>query len=333
MENALALVPITNKETVVEIFFSDGIQDKITAIEEDAKNYVADIKTDAGRKACKSKAASIAKQKVVVENAKKDLKADVLATGKKIDAVWNRIKERMDAARDLVRKPLTEYEEEKARKDQEERDRIQREIEEEDRKKKEELEARERAVAEKEAEFKRLEDERLAKEKAEQEEKERIEREARIAQEAKETAEREAKEAIERAEQEKKDAIAKAEKDKERAEMERQKVIAQAKDDRIKAAETADRLKKEAVVKAEREKQAAIQEERQRQEKIKADEAERKRIEKKKADQLAANLNHIRKYNREMLEDFAKIGVSTKLGTEIIKASVGKQIRHLTVNY
>lgn len=309
------LVPITDTTKVMEVFLGEKLQESIDEIEKDALNYVADINTLKGRNECKAKAAGIAKQKVVIEKAKKELKADYLAKGKRLDVVWNSIKKRMDDIRDKVREPLTKWEEEKARKDQEERERIQFELEWDEALEMNTLVDREREVAKKEAALQAAEDARLAKEKAAQAEKDRIDREARIAIEAKEKAEREAKEAIEKAEREKAEA-------EEKAKIEKEQAI----EDARLAKEKAEREKKEAIEKAQRE-------ERERQKEIARIAEEKAAKEKTEADRKAKHKSHQKKIHREIIEDMGKLGFSEKDVIEFIKKAATGQIRNIVIKY
>ncbi len=309
------LIPVTDQKAIEEIFLSDGLQSKIEEIKKDAENYVADVSTKKGRDACKSKAAGIAKQKVVIDNAGKDLKSDYKKKCDDIDSVRKWARDTLDETKIAVRKPVTDWEMEEERRIEAERQQAEFELDYDEAVNENELFDRQKEVERKEAELQRQEDERKYKEEQERQLREQAEREARIAQEAKEKAECEAQEAIEAEKRAKIEAELKAKQDAERAEQE----------------------KKEALERAEREKQEAIEsakrEEIERQLKIKQEAEEKARVEKDKAEKKAANVAHQKKINREALNCFMKEGIKEGQAREIITMIAHKKIKNITVNY
>ena len=199
----------------------------------------------------------VARSKTYIDNAGKDLVAELKALPKQIDESRRIVRERLDALKDEVRKPLTDWEAEQDRLKAEEAARIKAE---EDRKQFEadhEMallmnDAFDREVAEKKAEAERqriAHEEELKRQAAEQAKREAEEKAARERAEAArreaelklkaEQAERDRIEAEQRAQRE-------AEEARQRAEREKQEAIAAA---QRKAQEEADRIRREAEAK------------------------------------------------------------------------------------
>lgn len=309
------IVPVTDQKAIEEIYLSDGLMKQIEIIKKDAENFVADISTGAGRKECKSKAFSIAKQKGVIDKAGKDLGAEYRLNIQKINDVRNNATKILGEVQEKVRKPLTEWEMEQDRIKQEKRDLVELEMAMEEGIAENELFDRQKEVERREAELEAKEEERLAKECAEQEEKERIKREARIATEARERAEREAKESIEAEKRATIEAEFKAKQDAERAERE----------------------KKETAKRVELEKQEAIdlakREEIERQERERSAQEEDARITKEIEDRKAANKAHQKKIRVEALKSFKENGVGGDVAGNVTALIVAGVIKHVTINY
>ena len=186
----------TIESTDLAGFFTDVVTDEfLERIEEEARSIIPDTSTAKGRQAIGSLANKIAKGKVMIDNAGKELVSEWKTKANVIDVERKVIRERLDALKVEIRQPLTEWEEEQA---------VIKAAEE---LKKEIAEAYASAVIEndlfdtkRELERWRLEaielERRRATEEAERKEAERIRAEQR-AKEAAETAEREKQEAIE----------------------------------------------------------------------------------------------------------------------------------------
>jgi len=320
------LIPITNQKEIEKIFLSDGLMKHIEAIKTDALNYVSDISTAIGRKAYASKAREIASQKVIIDNAGKELKEEYKRSCDRIDAVRKTSRDTLDIVRDTVRAPLDAWE-------KEEKDRIERERQEVEYQMvwdeaivENDLYNRKKDVERREAELERKRLEQEQKEREEAAEKKRIAREEEITRQAKERAEKAAQAAIEAAEKKAAADKAKAAKDKIEAEL------------RAKfAAEKVERDKKEALEKATREKLEAIENakreeiERQTRERIAAERkaAEEARIAKEKAE----NIEHQKKINGEAVQCFVACLLTQELSEGIIKLISEKSIKHVTINY
>ncbi|MDE9584579.1 hypothetical protein [Citrobacter braakii] len=248
IEKSSAMAVFTNNEKLDPI---------IEKIEKEARSLVPDVSTKKGRDAIASMAHKVARSKTYIDNAGKDLVAELKALPKQIDESRRIVRERLDALKDEVRRPLTEWEAEQERIKAEEAAKIKAE---EDRKRfesdheiallmneKHDREAKEKAE---EAERQRLAHEeelkRQAAEQAKREAEEKAAAELAAAKKREEDAiaaraqaELLAKQAQERAEQEAKDAAAKAEAEKKAAIEAEQR----------KAQEEADRIKREAEAK------------------------------------------------------------------------------------
>ncbi|WP_272517746.1 MULTISPECIES: cell envelope biogenesis protein TolA [unclassified Providencia] len=320
MANELVVI---EKSKALDVFkSSNSVEDIISKIESEVNSFVNDVNTDKGRKEIKSLAYRVAQSKTYLDGLGKDLVAELKEIPKLIDANRKTVRDRLDALRDKVRQPLTEWEAEQ--------DRIKAEKQmlawhEEalkmnaafDKALAERIESdheiallmnekfdRDLAEAKEEAERLRIaHEEELKKQAAEQA---RLEAEQKAQQEIEAAAqrEREAKEAAERAEREKQEAIQRAEQEA-----------------------------KEAQERAEREKQSAIEAERKKAreaEQARLAEEERKRKEDAKRQE---DKEHRRKYNQETLQALVSNGFDEKLATEFIKLVASNQIPHMTMNY
>lgn len=254
---------IIEKQNAMAVFTTkEQLDPIIEAIEKEARSLVPDVSTRKGRDAIASMAHKVARSKTYIDNAGKDLVAELKALPKQIDESRRIVRERLDALKDEVRRPLTEWEAEQERiKAEEAMSAMHAEALEMNIKFDQELAAKFEADHEmallmnKDIDRDREEQRRLA-EQAQRERDERLKQEA--AEQARRDAEAKHKAEIEAA------ARREAE-EKARAELaERQ---------RIEAEQRAVREKQEAEARAEREKAAAVEAER-----LKAKQAEEKRL-------------------------------------------------------
>ncbi|HBQ3336369.1 hypothetical protein ACLAJF_13645 [Klebsiella pneumoniae] len=275
MSEIMDLVVIEKKNAMAVFTNNDQLDPLIEAIEKEARSLVPDVTTKKGRDAIASMAHKVARSKTYIDNAGKDLVAELKALPKQIDESRRVVRERLDALKDEVRRPLTEWEAEQERIKAEEamnalhaealvmnenidlQRAVQFEADHEmallmndafDREQADKAAEAERQRIAREEEIKRLAEEKAKREAAEQAQREidaaaAREREAIL---AKERAEREQREAAERAEREKQAAV---------------------EAERRKAQEEADRIRRE----AEQREQARLAEE-----KRKADEQARR---------------------------------------------------------
>ncbi|EHL80592.1 hypothetical protein FOC46_23195 [Citrobacter portucalensis] len=314
IEKSSAMAVFTNNEQLDPI---------IEKIEKEARSLVPDVSTKKGRDAIASMAHKVARSKTYIDNAGKDLVAELKALPKQIDESRRIVRERLDALKDEVRRPLTEWEAEQERIKAEEAARIKAE---EDRKKFESdheiallmNDAFDRELAEKKAEEERqriAHEEELKRQAAEQAKREAEEKAAAELAAAKKReedaiaaraqAELLAKQAQERAEQEAKDAAAKAEAEKKAAIAAEQR----------KAQEEADRIKREAEA-----KEAARL-------------AEEKRISDEKA-KREADVKHRKAVGNEIVNALtANTSISRDQAIEVLKAIIDGLVPRTQINY
>lgn len=303
MSESTDLVFIDKKNAMAVFTNNDQLDPLIEAIEKEARSLVPDVTTKKGRDAIASMAHKVARSKTYIDNAGKDLVAELKALPKQIDESRRVVRDRLDALKDDVRRPLTEWEAEQARiaaekAAEEERQRIEAE-------QKAALEALRKQV-EVDHEMALLMNDAFDREQAEKKaeaERQRIAREEEIARQAEEKARREAAEKAQR----EIDAAAARERDailaKERAERER-----------IEAQQRAGREQREAAERAEREKQAAVEAERRKAQ----EEADRIRREAEQRE-LARLAEEKRKADEQASRE-ADVKYRKAVGTDIVKA-------------
>ncbi|ANR76973.1 hypothetical protein BBB57_01085 [Kosakonia sacchari] len=301
MHNAMAV--FTTKEQLDPL---------IEAIEKEARSLVPDVTTKKGRDAIASMAHKVARSKTYIDNAGKDLVAELKALPKQIDESRRIVRERLDALKDEVRKPLTDWEAEQERKKAEEEARIKAE---EDRKQFE-ADHEMALLMNKDFDREREEQRRLA-EQAQRERDEQLKREAA------EQARRDA-EAKHRAELE---AAARREaEEKARAEAAERK--------RIEDAQRAQREAEAALQRAEQEKQEAIAAERRRQQEAEdARLAEQKRI----ADETAkreADVKHRKAVGTEIVNALlANTSLTREQAIEVLTALKDGLVPRAKIHY
>ncbi|QLD07672.1 hypothetical protein [Citrobacter freundii] len=314
IEKSSAMAVFTNNEQLDPI---------IEKIEKEARSLVPDVSTKKGRDAIASMAHKVARSKTYIDNAGKDLVAELKALPKQIDESRRIVRERLDALKDEVRRPLTEWEAEQERIKAEEAAKIKAE---EDRKQFESDHEIALLMNEKH--------DREAKEKAEEAERQRIAHEEELKRQAAEQAKREAeekaaaelaaakkreedaiaaraqaellaKQAQERAEQEAKDAAEKAEAEKKAAIEAEQR----------KAQEEADRIKREAEA-----KEAARL-------------AEEKRISDEKA-KREADVKHRKAIGADIVKSLTEnSSITREQAIEVLTALMNGLVPHTNINY
>lgn len=230
------LAIIENKAlTAAEAFATpDSLTALINGIRAEVETEAPDLSTAASRQRIASLAYKVARSKTALDDLGKQLVAEWKTKSAAVDKERKRVRDELDALRDQVRKPLTDWEDEQERiaaeaarieaeriaAEKAEAERAEAERQEAIRKQLEEIAAREAAVK---AEEERIARESAAKIAAERAEAERIEREARIAAEAEAKAKRDAElevlQANQRAEQARRDAESAVQRERERAEV------------------------------------------------------------------------------------------------------------------
>ncbi|USL70006.1 hypothetical protein [Salmonella enterica] len=262
MSEVTDLVVIEKQNAMAVFTTKEQLDPIIEAIEIEARSLVPDVSTRKGRDAIASMAHKVARSKTYIDNAGKDLVAELKALPKQIDESRRIVRERLDALKDEVRRPLTEWEAEQERIKAEE---AMNALHAEALVMNENIDLQRAIQFEADHEMALLMNKDLDREREEQRrqaEQAQRERDERLKQEAAEQARRDA-EAMHKAEIE---AAARREaEEKARAELaERQ---------RVEAEQRAAREKQEAEALAEREKAAAVEAER-----LKAKQAEEARL-------------------------------------------------------
>ena len=115
MSEVMELVVIEKKNAMAVFTNNDQLDPLIELIEKEARSLVPDVTTKKGRDAIASMAHKVARSKTYIDNAGKDLVAELKALPKQIDESRRVVRERLDALKDEVRRPLTEWEAEQAR--------------------------------------------------------------------------------------------------------------------------------------------------------------------------------------------------------------------------
>ncbi|EPL8734631.1 hypothetical protein N1Z79_003394 [Klebsiella quasipneumoniae] len=115
MSEIMDLVVIEKKNAMAVFTNNDQLDPLIEAIEKEARSLVPDVTTKKGRDAIASMAHKVARSKTYIDNAGKDLVAELKALPKQIDESRRVARERLDALKDEVRRPLTEWEAEQER--------------------------------------------------------------------------------------------------------------------------------------------------------------------------------------------------------------------------
>lgn len=334
MSEIMDLVVIEKKNAMAVFTNNDQLDPLIEAIEKEARSLVPDVTTKKGRDAIASMAHKVARSKTYIDNAGKDLVAELKALPKQIDESRRVVRERLDALKDEVRRPLTEWEAEQARiaaekAAEEERQRIEAE-------QKAALEALKKQI-ETDHEMALLMNDAFDREQAEKKaeaERQRIAREEEIKRQAEEKAKREATEKVQR----EIDAAAAREREailaKERAERER-----------IEAQQRAEREQREAAERAEREKQAAVEAERRKAQeeadriRREAEQREQARLdeEKRKADEQArreADVKHRKAVGVEVVKALmANTSLTRDQAIEVLTAVKDGRIPHTGISY
>lgn len=334
MSEIMDLVVIEKKNAMAVFTNNDQLDPLIEAIEKEARSLVPDVTTKKGRDAIASMAHKVARSKTYIDNAGKDLVAELKALPKQIDESRRVVRERLDALKDEVRRPLTEWEAEQERiKAEEAMNALHAEALEMNIKFDQELAAKFEA----DHEMALLMDKDIDRERADkaaEAERQRIAREEEIKRQAEEKAKREAAEKAQR----EIDAAAAREREailaKERAER-----------GRIEAQQQAEREQREAAERAEREKQAAVEAERRKAQeeadriRREAELREQARLaeEKRKADEQArreADVKHRKAVGVEVVKALmANTSLTRDQAIEVLTAVKDGRIPHTGISY
>lgn len=334
MSEIMDLVVIEKKNAMAVFTNNDQLDPLIEAIEKEARSLVPDVTTKKGRDAIASMAHKVARSKTYIDNAGKDLVAELKALPKQIDESRRVVRERLDALKDEVRRPLTEWEAEQERIKAEE---AMNALHVEALAMNEEFDRQLAARIESYHEMALLMDKDIDRERADkaaEAERQRIAREEEIKRQAEEKAKREAAEKAQR----EIDAAAAREREailaKERAERER-----------IETQQRAEREQREAAERAEREKQAAVEAERRKAQeeadriRREAEQREQSRLaeEKRKADEQArreADVKHRKAVGVEVVKALmANTSLTRDQAIEVLTAVKDGRIPHTGISY
>ncbi|HBM2904837.1 TPA: hypothetical protein LVL19_000262 [Klebsiella michiganensis] len=292
MSEIMDLVVIEKNNAMAVFTNNDQLDPLIEAIEKEARSLVPDVTTKKGRDAIASMAHKVARSKTYIDNAGKDLVAELKALPKQIDESRRVVRERLDALKDEVRRPLTEWEAEQERIKAEE---AMNALHAEALVMNEEFDRQLAARIESDHEMALLMNDAFDREqadKAAEAERQRIAHEEEIKRQAEEKAKREA------AEQAQREIDAAAARECEA----------------ILAKERAEREQREAAERAEREKQAAVEAERRKAQ----EEADRIRREAEQREQ--ARLAEEKRKADEQARREADVKHRKTVGTDIVKA-------------
>ncbi|HFE4484868.1 TPA: hypothetical protein ACF23Z_003186 [Klebsiella pneumoniae] len=322
MSEIMDLVVIEKKNAMAVFTNNDQLDPLIEAIEKEARSLVPDVTTKKGRDAIASMAHKVARSKTYIDNAGKDLVAELKALPKQIDESRRVVRERLDALKDEVRRPLTEWEAEQERIKAEE---AMNALHAEALAMNEDFDRRLAARIESDHEMALLMNDAFDREQAEKNaeaERQRIVREEEIKRLAEEKAKREA------AEQAQREIDAAAAREREA----------------ILAKERAEREQREAAERAEREKQAAVEAERRKAQE-EADrirrEAEQRELarlaeEKRKAEEesrRAADVEHRRGINSAAVQALINQGIPHEWAKACIIAVALGKVPATTIKY
>lgn len=298
-----ALIPL-EAINAVEVFTGGAMDDLLERIRQETVTLVPDVSTPTGRKEIASIAYKVARSKTTIDEAGKQLVADWKARAAKVDEARRKARDYLDALKDEVRKPLTEWEEEQARVEREAQEKARLEREAEERRQREELERREAELRAREEAIAKAEAAAAAKEAAEKAERERAEREERIRREVEERARREAEEAVER---ERKAA--------ERAQEEARLAVERAERERAEAFRAAEERAKREAEERELARQA---------------EAARQRAE---DERRAADIENRRRVNNAALGALVTHGIDDETAKRVITLIASGQIPAVSIRY
>lgn len=291
--NELIVVEPTNITTVFTA--EKGLDPYLARIEQEAKSFIPDTTTAKGRDQIRSMAAKVASSKTYLDGLGKELVADLKELPKKIDSERKRMRDFLDALRDEVRQPLTDYEMEQ------ERIKAEKEAEEAAKKLSEQID-RDWELADlmnkdfdrqkEEAERKRAQDQAEREERIRQEAEERARKESQLREDAAKFAALRAEEAQKAAEE--------------------------------RARQAQEEAEERARLAAER----AVEEEKRKRE---AEELNRK----KKEEARAADVEHRRKVNREAVNAFVAFipSLSEDDAMSVVKAIASGLIDGVSINY
>lgn len=341
--NTQEVIPFNPSELVAFTEF----EQQLNALEAESRAIIPDLTTKKGIEAEKSHIYKWRQSKSAVTKIHKEAKAEALEYGRKVDAVKNKLLERIESVIADRERPLKEIEERETRRVDGIRSRIMalnnhlefaqgtsaksladelakvEAFELDDSLQEFKSEAaivkndamtrlKERLATQQKYEAEQEELQRLRQQAQEQERKDR---EARIAQEAADRATREAEQKAEREAKQREIEEQRKAKEAETAELRRVAELETAKREKAEAETRAANAEKAAKEKAERELQ------------------DKNRREKEEADKREANKKHQAKINNEAVAGLVEAGLSKDDAVKAITAIAKRAVQHVVINY
>jgi hypothetical protein len=350
-ETALVTIEPT---TALDVFTNaEKVDPILAAIRKIVAEFTPDTSTAKGRAEIASIAHKVARSKTYLDGIGKDLVDQYKEIPKKIDANRKRIRDELDALKDEVRKPLTEWEEAEKARVQGIKDRIESMREALARNGETSaaiaLEIRtvesmviDESFAEFAGEAAQVKDsvvrklrndfEAAVKFEAEQAELQRL-REEKAKREAEERDRRIAEAAAEKARKDAEEAAARAAAEAERKAKEEREAAERRELELKLAAEKAERERLEAIERAEREKQAAIEAERRKREEVerlRLDEEARERAE---AERRTADLANRETIHRAIMDALTRHGIPNRYAADVVSLLATESVPFVTVEY
>lgn len=114
-EKEKQLITIESSDALNVFTITDYLEHILTEVKSKALTIVPDVHTDKGRKDIASMAYAVARTKTYLDSIGKDLVTQYKELPKKIDAGRKYARDSLDTLRDIVRKPLDDWEAEQAR--------------------------------------------------------------------------------------------------------------------------------------------------------------------------------------------------------------------------
>lgn len=109
MTETMDLMPVANPDPS-KIFVAGGVDSLLAEIDQRARSVVVDPTTAKGRKECSSLAYKVSQTKTFLDDLGKDHVAGLKAQAKEVDAERKKARDFLDALRDDIRQPVTDYE-------------------------------------------------------------------------------------------------------------------------------------------------------------------------------------------------------------------------------
>jgi len=351
-------IEVIEKMNPVELFQEDKLDPVLKAIEKEVTSEVPDVTTGKGRDRIKALAHKVARTKTTLDGMGKDLVADWKTKAKLVDASRKHAREFLDALKEKVRRPVTEWEQAEAKRVEDIETFIEGIViarvsinEENDYLSVDELKAKliivkalkidkwleeyaNVAAREKDLTVSKLEEAIVRQEereaavaelerlRAEAIERELRDEKERIAKEAEEKAEAAAKEKVDAVIREAEEKLAAAEREAAEAE---QRLIDRQEASAREAVE-AEQRRVDQLEAAKREQREAIAAEQQR---VK----DEKILEEQEKSRREANLTHRKKINNEALKCFQKGGLSKADSQLAVELIAKKLVAHISINY